>query len=360
MASEQQVKISEAMAETLLKPYTLSEEQLASFDRDGFLILRDLLDEPTTKEIQQWSQNVHDWPYEPGKWMPYEEQREDGTRVLCRTENFADFHDGFDKLFRGQRLLGILEQINKEPMVLFKEKINYKHPGAGGFDAHTDAPAYQHAGALKHLTINLAIDAATPENGCLEVSLEVTRWACLSVMTTASNTSGNPSKSGCLFLSSRATLLSSGRSLRTAVARTSRTTAVPLFTRLSTRIRIVETVTRHTISSAARSGHRRLSACKVRTTHTVQSSMASGRRCGARRTSAAFKPSVLDKRVLREEPFFLVFYNRARTRIKDSLLQQTWMTSQIHRRRFPVWCLGIDQFLKEEFVQRGDQSLPKS
>lgn len=169
MASEQQVKISEAMAETLLKPYTLSEEQLASFDRDGFLILRDLLDEPTTKEIQQWSQNVHDWPYEPGKWMPYEEQREDGTRVLCRTENFADFHDGFDKLFRGQRLLGILEQINKEPMVLFKEKINYKHPGAGGFDAHTDAPAYQHAGALKHLTINLAIDAATPENGCLEV-----------------------------------------------------------------------------------------------------------------------------------------------------------------------------------------------
>lgn len=41
--------------------------------------------------------------------------------------------------------------------------------GAGGFDAHTDAPAYQHSGALKHLTINVAVDAATPENGCLEV-----------------------------------------------------------------------------------------------------------------------------------------------------------------------------------------------
>lgn len=41
--------------------------------------------------------------------------------------------------------------------------------GAGGFDAHTDAPAYQHSGALKHLTINVAVDAATTENGCLEV-----------------------------------------------------------------------------------------------------------------------------------------------------------------------------------------------
>lgn len=169
VASQQPIVVSQAMESQLVKPYILSEEQLASYERDGFLILRDLLDDTTTKEIQEWSKTVHDWPYEPGKWMPYEEQREDGSRVLCRTENFADFHKGFDTLFRGKRMIGVLEQINKEPMVLFKEKINYKHPGAGGFDAHTDAPAYQHAGTLKHLTINMAVDEATPENGCLEV-----------------------------------------------------------------------------------------------------------------------------------------------------------------------------------------------
>ncbi|WFD00954.1 2-aminoethylphosphonate dioxygenase [Malassezia yamatoensis] len=157
------------MARYLEEPYRLSDEQLSSFDRDGFLILRDFLDEPTTQDIQKWSQEVHDLPYEPGKWMPYEEQKQDGSRALCRTENFADFHDGFRALFRGERMLGVLVQIMKEPMVLFKEKINYKHPGAGGFDAHTDAPAYQHAGVLKHLTINMAVDEATPENGCLEV-----------------------------------------------------------------------------------------------------------------------------------------------------------------------------------------------
>ena len=57
----------------------------------------------------------------------------------------------------------------RQPMVLFKEKINYKLPGGGGFDAHTDAPAYQHLGNVSHLTILLAVQPSTPENGCLEV-----------------------------------------------------------------------------------------------------------------------------------------------------------------------------------------------
>jgi ectoine hydroxylase-related dioxygenase (phytanoyl-CoA dioxygenase family) len=53
--------------------------------------------------------------------------------------------------------------------------------GAGGFDAHTDAPAYQHSGALKHLTINIAVDAATSENGCLEV-VDGSHKMCVSLL----------------------------------------------------------------------------------------------------------------------------------------------------------------------------------
>lgn len=54
-------------------------------------------------------------------------------------------------------------------MLLFKDKINYKLPLGNGFGAHLDAPAYDHIGKIKHLTANIAIDEATPENGCLEV-----------------------------------------------------------------------------------------------------------------------------------------------------------------------------------------------
>jgi ectoine hydroxylase-related dioxygenase (phytanoyl-CoA dioxygenase family) len=54
-------------------------------------------------------------------------------------------------------------------MLLFKDKINYKLPGANGFAAHIDAPAYSHMGDIKHIEVMIAVDAQTLENGCLEL-----------------------------------------------------------------------------------------------------------------------------------------------------------------------------------------------
>lgn len=54
-------------------------------------------------------------------------------------------------------------------MSLFKDKINYKLPSANGFKPHIDAPAYTHIAQTDFLTANIAIDEATPANGCLEV-----------------------------------------------------------------------------------------------------------------------------------------------------------------------------------------------
>ncbi|KAK7457919.1 hypothetical protein VKT23_010266 [Stygiomarasmius scandens] len=101
--------------------------------------------------------------------MHYDEVTSTGQRTLCRTENFADYHSGFQELFRGRQILDILEDLSGEEMVLFKEKINYKSPRAGGFKAHLDAPSYKHLGNVKHLSILIAVEPATRENGCLEV-----------------------------------------------------------------------------------------------------------------------------------------------------------------------------------------------
>ena len=56
-----------------------------------------------------------------------------------------------------------------QDMQLFKDKINYKLPGGGGFAPHIDAPAYDHISRVEHVTANIAIHPATKENGCLEV-----------------------------------------------------------------------------------------------------------------------------------------------------------------------------------------------
>jgi ectoine hydroxylase-related dioxygenase (phytanoyl-CoA dioxygenase family) len=53
-----------------------------------------------------------------------------------------------------------------QPAVLFKEKINYKHPGGAGFAAHQDQVAYPQI--TRSVTCLLAVDAAGADNGCLE------------------------------------------------------------------------------------------------------------------------------------------------------------------------------------------------
>ena len=169
---------------------TLTSEQKTFFRDQGYLILRasehGLLHDPTV--LPGWSEEVRTWPLEAsrGKWMPYFEDTSQGRQIM-RTEKFVDYHDGLQHLLCGGDLQGILAQLGgdvsersylwltSQEMILFKDKINYKLPGGNGFEAHLDAPAYDHINGkvgqnhMEHLTANIAIHPATMTNGCLEV-----------------------------------------------------------------------------------------------------------------------------------------------------------------------------------------------
>ncbi|KAF7167781.1 hypothetical protein CNMCM6106_003224 [Aspergillus hiratsukae] len=147
-----------------------SPAQIASYHENGYLLLRysehGLVDPAA---LQRWTQEVKSWPREKGKWMPYDEINIHGERQLMRTEKFVDYHADLKELVCGKALAEILRALAGEEMLLFKDKINYKQPHGNGFRAHLDAPAYDHIGRIEHVTANFAIDAATIENGCLEV-----------------------------------------------------------------------------------------------------------------------------------------------------------------------------------------------
>ncbi|KAF2774467.1 PhyH-domain-containing protein [Teratosphaeria nubilosa] len=147
-----------------------AQHQIDQFDQQGFLVLR--YDEHKLVDpiaLQKWTSEVRDLPRQHGKWMPYDEITASGERQIMRTENFVDFHRGFSELLHGPGLAGVLKQVTRDDMLLFKDKINYKLPGGNGFQAHLDAPAYDHIGQIEHTTANLAVDAATLANGCVEV-----------------------------------------------------------------------------------------------------------------------------------------------------------------------------------------------
>ena len=47
----------------------------------------------------------------------------------------------FQNLANSKKLLNVLEDLMGGPCILFKDKINFKRPGAGGFRPHQDVQA---------------------------------------------------------------------------------------------------------------------------------------------------------------------------------------------------------------------------
>lgn len=151
--------------------YMLSSSQLQFWETHHYLKLTNFASyhdiSPTL--LSDWTNEIAHWsPSHDGKWLlHWEAVGEEGERALCRAENFVNYHEGVRDLC-STKINDVVSQLFREPAVLFKEKINFKMPGGGGFAAHQDSPAYIGM-ANSHISVMLAIDAATPENGCLEV-----------------------------------------------------------------------------------------------------------------------------------------------------------------------------------------------
>src|SRR5262249_24130794 len=140
--------------------------------RHGWLWLRGFLAEPDVDQLRRWTDEGASWAEVPGCWMRHYQRRagEPATKMLARIENFVPYHPGLAGLFQGPRLQALLAELCGEPVVLFKDKINFKLPGGAAFAPHQDAPAYVDFGVEHHLTVMIPVEAFTAENGCLEVA----------------------------------------------------------------------------------------------------------------------------------------------------------------------------------------------
>ena len=86
------------------------------------------------------------------------------SRVEDMTNSVEDLSD-----FVSGAISPYLELLTGEKWVLFKDKLNFKWPGGGGFTCHQDYPAYDLLGPAEHITAMIVIDDATDENGCLKL-----------------------------------------------------------------------------------------------------------------------------------------------------------------------------------------------
>ncbi len=145
--------------------------ELARMREDGFLVVPQFFEPRRVDDLLRWTETLQHTPEAPGQHWVYHEDSltEPGQRMIQRIENFCPFHAGMDDLVRHGSLSRWTAALMGGPVVLFKDKINFKMPGGPGFKAHQDQQAGWSRYANLFVTALVTIDAATLENGCLEM-----------------------------------------------------------------------------------------------------------------------------------------------------------------------------------------------
>ena len=152
--------------------YVLSSEQLRFWDEHGYLIIRGCLpprfDGGMLSKMADEAAALPSAPCYP--WLVHHERsRLDGQTRICRVENFVKHHNAWADVAVGI-VQSVVSQAFRSPALLFKDKINYKGPGGGGFLPHQDATAYATDDlAQRHISVRVAIDHSDELNGPLEV-----------------------------------------------------------------------------------------------------------------------------------------------------------------------------------------------
>jgi ectoine hydroxylase-related dioxygenase (phytanoyl-CoA dioxygenase family) len=141
-----------------------------AFRRDGWLVVRGALNDDRLGEldaaVRRLERRAVDGEHD-GHGLHHFEQTDAGA-VLARSEDFVHDDPVLHDFICSGLVVDILGRLFGEPAVLFKEKINYKQPGGGGFAPHQDATAYRFVD--HHISCMVPFDPATPASGCLYVA----------------------------------------------------------------------------------------------------------------------------------------------------------------------------------------------
>jgi len=140
-----------------------------TFRRTGVCWAPALIGADRTAQISGWVRYLQSRPESPDPGMMYFEEHGAG-RLLNRIENFEPYHRELSALISGPELLGTASALLGSDALLFKDKVNFKLPGGGGFEAHQDVQAGWDRYASLFITAAVALDPASPENGCLELA----------------------------------------------------------------------------------------------------------------------------------------------------------------------------------------------
>jgi ectoine hydroxylase-related dioxygenase (phytanoyl-CoA dioxygenase family) len=151
----------------------LSDAELREYHGRGFIVRRGVFSAEETAEFAA----------ETDRLVTERRDLIDPNNLRCRFMKHAESGDSQFEVFdpvldvslvaarfaHDRRILAMVESIHGEPSHVVKEKLIFKLPGSLGYNLHQDIPRHWEWFPRSFLTVLIAIDRATEENGCTEV-----------------------------------------------------------------------------------------------------------------------------------------------------------------------------------------------
>ena len=156
------------------KKFKLNNNQINFYKNSGYLVCKNFFSINEIKKIKKWTLEIENFNEVKGKWMKYYDLsiKDRKSMILTRIENFYDYHADFKKFISKNYILSEISKLAGSKVCLFKDKINFKYPGAKGFKAHQDATIWEGMYGIKEgfISMLISIDVSNKKNGCLEVA----------------------------------------------------------------------------------------------------------------------------------------------------------------------------------------------
>src|SRR3954468_1507348 len=163
--------------------YALTEEQVASFNENGFLGGVKMLETGQVERLRKELTLLSDQNY-PGHELFYEfhsNESSDPQTILFHALGAWRITGGFhDVLWNPRFLMAASQLLHNRPVRFWHDQLFYKPAKKGGVVAwHQDYSYWTRTKPIAHLTCWCALDAATEENGCLQYIAGSHRWGLL-------------------------------------------------------------------------------------------------------------------------------------------------------------------------------------
>ncbi|WP_445496947.1 phytanoyl-CoA dioxygenase family protein [Photorhabdus sp. SF281] len=137
----------------------------------GYVLIKNFLCYEEKELLSATVQFLDDREDIPGKIMKYYESSViDNKKILNRIENFIDAKEAFFIKKIEKKAYELLYFIMMEDYFLFKDKINFKLSGGGGFSPHQDYPAFTRFINKEMFNVMIPVDDTNIDNGCLYIS----------------------------------------------------------------------------------------------------------------------------------------------------------------------------------------------